>query len=122
MLNFHALRISATSFPAPERMRALLTSPVRILRPATSLCDMPGPLINLGKGNVDTWPTRDALPKIFAKYRGRLKISVWDPNGFIIIANLDPDLKVKDVLREFRVPTMEEALTDERIVQDKYRL
>lgn len=78
--------------------------------------------INLEKVNADTWPTNDRLPDLFNKYGSRLGIKVWDNTGVITIESLDPDLKVRDVLKEFKIMTIEENVKASEIVQDKYRL
>ena len=78
--------------------------------------------INLEKANVDTWPTNGRLPEIFNKYGNRLGIKVWDKTGVITIESRDPGIKVKDVLKEFEIPTGEEVLIKTEEVQDKYRI
>ena len=78
--------------------------------------------INLEKLNADTWPTNDRLPDLFNKYGDRLHIKVWDNTGVITIESMDPDLKVRDVVKEFEILTVEENVKASEIVQDKYRL
>ncbi len=78
--------------------------------------------INLEKLNADTWPTNDRLPDLFNKYGDRLHIKVWDNTGVITIESMDPDLKVRDVLKEFEILTVEENVKASEVVQDKYRL
>jgi beta-ureidopropionase len=78
--------------------------------------------INLEKVNADTWPTNERLPDLFNKYGNRLGIKVWDNTGVITIESLDPDIKVRDVLKEFKIMTVEENVKASEIVQDKYRL
>lgn len=78
--------------------------------------------INLEKVNVTTWPTNGRLPEIFKKYGNRLEIKVWDENGVITIESHDPDIKVLDVLKEFKIPTSEELYNNTVAVQNKYRL
>jgi beta-ureidopropionase len=78
--------------------------------------------INLGKVNVATWPTNGRLPEIFKKYGNRLGIKVWDSNGVITIESHDPDIKVMDVLKEFKIPPAEDTYRKTLEVQNKYRL
>jgi beta-ureidopropionase len=78
--------------------------------------------INLEKVNVTTWPTRDSLPDVFSRYGDRLKIKVWGNTSVITIESRDPQLKVLDVLEEFKIPTYASLLKNETEVQDKYRL
>lgn len=78
--------------------------------------------INLEKLNADTWPTNERLPDLFNKYGSRLGIKVWDNTGVITIESLDPGIKVRDVLKEFEILTIDENVRASEIVQDKYRL
>jgi beta-ureidopropionase len=78
--------------------------------------------INLEKVNLNTWPTRDRLPEIFNKYGNRLGVKVWDNTGVITIESRDPVVKVKDVLKEFNIHTIDEVLRRAEEAQDKYRL
>jgi beta-ureidopropionase len=78
--------------------------------------------INLEKANADTWPTNERLPELFAKYGGSLGIRVWDNTGVITIESFDPDLKVRDVLKEFKIQTIDENIKTAEDVQIKYRL
>ena len=78
--------------------------------------------INLEKMNADTWPTNERLPDLFSKYGNRLGIKVWDNTGVITIESLDPGIKVKDVLKEFKILTVEENVMASETVQNKYRL
>jgi beta-ureidopropionase len=78
--------------------------------------------INLEKVNTDTWPTNDRLPDLFNKYGNRLGIKVWDNTGVITIESRDPRIKVRDVLREFNIQTIDENIKSSEEVQDKYRL
>jgi predicted amidohydrolase len=78
--------------------------------------------INLEKLNADTWPTNERLPDLFNKYGDRLQIKVWDNTGVITIESMDPNLKVRDVVKEFDILTVEENVKASELVQDKYRL
>jgi len=78
--------------------------------------------INLEKVNVTTWPTNGSLPRIFKKYGNRLGIKVWDANDVITIESHDPQLKVSDVLKEFKITSYAEELRIADEIQHKYRL
>ncbi len=78
--------------------------------------------INLEKVNADTWPTNERLPDLFNKYGERLRIKVWDNTGVITIESMDPAIRVRDVLKEFKIQTIDENIRSSEIVQDKYRL
>jgi predicted amidohydrolase len=78
--------------------------------------------INLEKLNADTWPANERLPDLFNKYGSRLGIKVFDNTGVITIESLDPEVKVRDVLNEFKILTIDENIKASEVVQDKYRL
>jgi beta-ureidopropionase len=78
--------------------------------------------INLDKANLDTWPTNERLPDLFKKYGDRLGIKVWDKTGVITLESLDPHINVRDVLKEYKIQTIDEIIKSTEEVQDKYRL
>ena len=78
--------------------------------------------INLEKQNTDTWPTNGRIPDLFRKYGDRLGIKVFDNTGVITIESFDPGLKVSDVLKEFKIQTIDENIKTSEAVQNKYRL
>lgn len=78
--------------------------------------------LNLEKVNTDTWPTNGKLPEIFRKYGSKLEIKVRDNTGIITIASLDPEIKVRDVAREFGLRTVDENIRTSEEAQVKYRL
>lgn len=77
--------------------------------------------INLEKVNADTWPTNERLPDLFNKYGNRIGVKVWDKTGVITIESRDPELKVRDVLKEFNINTIDENIKIAEDVQNKYR-
>jgi hypothetical protein len=78
--------------------------------------------VNLEKSNADTWPTNERLPDLFKKYGSALGVKVWDNTGVITIESLKPGIRVKDVLKEFKIQTIDENIKTAEEVQDKYRL
>jgi beta-ureidopropionase len=78
--------------------------------------------INLEKMNADTWPTNERLPDIFKKYGNKIGVKVWDKTGVITLESRDSLIKVKDVLNEFGIKTIDENIKNSEVVQDKYRL
>ena len=78
--------------------------------------------INLEKVNVTTWPTNGELAGLFKKYRERIRIKAWGNTEVVTIESRDPDLKVLDVLKEFKIPTYAALLKNETEVQNKYRI
>jgi len=78
--------------------------------------------INLEKVNTDTWPTNERLPDIFNKYGNRVGVKVWENTQVITLESLDPTLKIRDVLKEFDLLTIDEVINASEAVQDQYRI
>jgi beta-ureidopropionase len=78
--------------------------------------------VNLEKVNTCTWPTNEKIPEIFKKYGSRLEIKVRDNTSIITIASLDPEIKVRDIVKEFELQTVEENINSSEEAQVKYRL
>lgn len=78
--------------------------------------------INLEKVNTCTWPTNDKIPEIFRKYGSKLEIKVRDNTSIITIASLDPEIKVREIVNEFGLQTVEENIRTSEEAQVKYRL
>lgn len=78
--------------------------------------------INLEKVSVTTWPTNHELAGLFKKYGEQLRIKTWGNTEVVTIESRDPELKVLDALKEFKIPTYASLLKDETEIQNKYRL
>ena len=85
---------------------------------------------NLEKEYVPTFPTKYHIPEILKKYKDRVKIKVVRDTGggagtgagHITIESLDPDLFVRDILKEFEIPTFRDEIKESEEVQARYRL
>jgi hypothetical protein len=78
--------------------------------------------INLEKLNTDTWAANRRLPDLFNKYGDKLGIKVWNNTNTVTIESLDPEVKIKDILKEFELQTVDQEIETSHLVQDKYRL
>ncbi len=79
-------------------------------------------LVNLEKTFLEIWPQVLKFPEIEKKYGRKLRIKIYHPENWATIESLDPEIKVRDVLREFGLPTLEEQIKEATEIQDKYRL
>jgi len=61
----------------------------------------------------------DAIRK---KYGRGIRFHINHPENFATMESLHPEIKVRDVLQEFGLPTYEEQLKEATEIQDKYRL
>ena len=85
--------------------------------------------INLEKVYVPTFPGKYSIPDILTKYKERVKIKVFRDTGggagtgagHITIESLDPELFVKDILKEYEIPTYREDLENSEEIQARYR-
>ncbi len=80
------------------------------------------PLLILKKPFSQIWPQVLKFDDIQKKYGRRLNIKIYHPENWATIESRDPDLKVKDVLSEYDLPTLAEQIKEATEVQDKYRL
>ena len=78
--------------------------------------------VNLEKELIHIWPHVQKFDDIQKKFGRKLRIKIYHPENWATIESLDPDLKVRDVLKEYGLPTYEEQLKEATEIQDKYRL
>lgn len=78
--------------------------------------------VNLEKAFLEIWPQVLKFGDIEKKYGNRIRIKIYHPENWATIESWDPDLKVKDILKEFELPTLAEQIKEATIIQDKYRL
>ncbi len=81
------------------------------------VCEM----INLEKVLIHVWPYIRKVKDIREKYKENVKIEIYHPENWITIESRDPDVKVKDILQEYEIPTYDEHLNKNEIVQNEYR-
>lgn len=76
--------------------------------------------INLNKVNVDMWPPA-RIGDIYRKYGDRIGVRVWTSTDVTTIESLDPDLDIRNVLKEFELPVFSEYIKSETGIHAKYR-
>ncbi len=77
--------------------------------------------VNLEKAILHLWPYVRRFPDIHKKYGRDVRITLFHEEEWAIIESLSPDVKVKDILKEFELRTHEEHVRDATIVQEKAR-
>ena len=77
--------------------------------------------INLEKAFLEIWPQVNKFDAIQKKYKREIRIKIYHPENWATIESLDADIKVRDVLKEFELPTLDEMIKEATIIQDKYR-
>ena len=77
--------------------------------------------VNLEKEFLHTWPFIRHFDDIRAKYGRKIRITTFFEEEWSIIESLSPDVKVKDILTEFKIQTYEEMIQAAEIAQIKAR-
>jgi len=77
--------------------------------------------INLEKILIHVWPYIRKVKDIREKYRDKVKIEIYHPENWITMESRDPEVKVREILKEFEILTYDEHLRKNEIVQDEYR-
>ena len=78
--------------------------------------------VNLEKAFIHTWPYGRRYGEIRAKYGRKIRIfEEYDEEGWSIIESRSSDVRVKDILTEFEIPTYEQLLQNSEKVNVKLR-
>jgi beta-ureidopropionase len=83
-----------------------------------NLCCAP---VNLEKAFLHLWPFNERFPEIHEKYGRHAKITLFHEEEWAIIESLSPDIKVKDILKEFDLKKHEELTRDTTTIQENAR-
>ena len=78
--------------------------------------------VNLEKVFIHIWPQVRSFNDIHKKYGRRIRLRIYHPENWATLESLDPELKVRDILKEFGLPTYDEQIEEATQIQDKYRL
>lgn len=77
--------------------------------------------VNLEKAFILTWPAVSMFPEIQKKYGSRLKLTTFSEEEWTVIESLDANLKVADVLKEYKLETIHIVLKNLGAAHDKAR-
>ncbi|HLO58447.1 MAG TPA: nitrilase-related carbon-nitrogen hydrolase [Bacteroidales bacterium] len=77
--------------------------------------------LNLEKVLIDSWPHVEHFHEIMEKYGRKIRISTLHEEQFTVIESLDPDIRVKDILKEFGIRSYREQVKEAEIAQIKAR-
>lgn len=77
--------------------------------------------INLEKAFVHIWPQVRKFDDIQKKYGRSIRFNINHLENWATIESLHPYIKVKEVLKEFGLPTYDEQIKEATEVQSKYR-
>jgi hypothetical protein len=78
-------------------------------------------VINLDKISTPTW-TGQQVPKLLEKYGDRIRIKAWNHYDILTIESRDPDLKLSDLIKEFKLETNDILISTSEEMQNKTRV
>lgn len=78
--------------------------------------------INLEKEFIHIWPQTLKFKDIQKKYGRKIRFHVFHKENWATLESLDAELKVRDILKEFDLPTYDEQLREATEIQNKHRL
>jgi len=78
--------------------------------------------VNLEKEFLHIWPHVKKFDAIQKKYGKKINFKIYHPENWATLESLDPDIKVKDILKEYEIPTYDEQIREATGIQNKYRL
>ncbi len=77
--------------------------------------------VNLEKAFIHIWPYLKNLDGIRAKYGQKVRVVKMHDEDWAIVECVSPELRIKDVLAEFELPTHEEHIQKGETAQNKTR-
>lgn len=78
--------------------------------------------LNLEKIFLHVWPQVNRFDEIQKKYGRKIGFKILHPENWATIESFEPEIKVRDVLKEFNLPSFDEQIAEATQIQDKYRL
>jgi beta-ureidopropionase len=78
--------------------------------------------VNFEKEFVHAWPHVNRFDEIQKKYGRGIRIRIYHQENWATIESLVPEIKVKEILREYDIPTFDEQIDEATKIQKKYRV
>jgi hypothetical protein len=78
--------------------------------------------INLEKVFLEIWPQVQKFDDIKKKYGNKIRFKIYHPENWATLESLDPEIKVRDILKEYELPSFDEQIKEATEIQNKYRL
>lgn len=78
--------------------------------------------VNLEKAFLASWPYVESFPAIQKKYGRKIKISSLHEEEFSVIESLSADVKIADVMKEFKLKSYREHLLSAELKHDPKRV
>ena len=77
--------------------------------------------LNFERALLQIWPHTLKFKDIQKKYGRKIGIKIYHPENWATLESLDPDIKVRDILKEYEIPTYDEQIREATEIQNKYR-
>ena len=78
--------------------------------------------VNLEKEFIHINPAANKFDDIQKKYGRKIRFKIYHPENWATLESTDPDIKVKDILKEYKIQTYDEQIMAANEIQNKYRL
>jgi len=78
--------------------------------------------VNLEKKLLCLSPHAHKFDAIQKRYGRRIRFKIYHSENWATLENLDPDISVSDILKEYEIPTYDEQLREATGIQKKYRI
>ena len=78
--------------------------------------------INLEKEFLHIWPHTLKFDAIQKKYGRKIRFKIYHPENWATLESLDPDIKVRNILKEYEIPTYDEQIKEATEIQMKHRI
>jgi beta-ureidopropionase len=78
--------------------------------------------LNLEKELLHIWPHTLKFKAIQQKYGRKISFKIYHPENWATLESLDPEIKVRDILKEYEIPTYDEQIMEATGIQKKYRV
>ena len=62
------------------------------------------------------------LKRGWKKYGRKIGIKIYHAENWATLESLHPDIKVRDILKEYEIPTYDEQIREATGIQKKYRI
>ena len=78
--------------------------------------------LNFERELIQIWPHTLKFKDIQKKYGRKIRFKIFHPENWATLESLDPEIKVRDILNEYDIPTFDEQISEATEIQKKYRL
>lgn len=121
MLNYYAWKTNSYIIASAAENAVVVDMSGNILDSSSLFTRYAWTHINLDKVNIETWPANERIPQICKEFGDKIDIKVWGSTEVITIESRSADIDLREVLKKFKLQTIDEVVETSRIVQDRWR-